>query len=476
MLKFFKNIASWIMLFLAGSYCLAQSGSETWCPPQACSGCDRTISSNASKVEVEDDEKVCFTGNFTFTGNIEMEGGILCVEEGVTISVNNLEELKGDWTIHNHGTIRISKEFKIRNDQSFFNYGIFQILTVDEMVIEAGGLFCNSGEALLAGDLVNRGELYSSGFLEVGDEFKNDVSGEAWITQMVVTDEISNLGTIYLEGFIESLNKSFKNFEGSSVIGLDHPCNAIKAKNEVENNGIIDGTGGPVVIGVDEDDYNQGGTGSLMGDVVFADTPGLSEDCFRILPVEWSEFEVVFSESSKVVSINWETLKEWNNSHFEVQRSYLGIDDWKIIGEVKGMGWTDAVTEYAFEDKNLPISGGMVYYRVKQVDFDGKSEYSSVVSVNLPKLHFTQGVWRAFPNPTNGEQLRIGLLDRNEYMGERLTFRIIQTTAYSPAISVSDEAEMNEILATMIPKIPKGLFVVEIRWGQKVEHIKVLRK
>jgi hypothetical protein len=110
------------------------------------------------------------------------------------------------------------------------------------------------------------------------------------------------------------------------------------------------------------------------------------------------------------------------------------------------------------------------------VDFDGKFGYSKVLSVNLPKLHFTQGVWRAYPNPTNGEQLRTGLLDRSEYNGESLTFRIIQTTSVSESISVSDEAEMNEILSTMIPKISKGLFVVEIRWGQKVEHIKVLNK
>jgi hypothetical protein len=194
------------------------------------------------------------------------------------------------------------------------------------------------------------------------------------------------------------------------------------------------------------------------------------------LPVQLSKFNVDFLNQSRRVKVSWATTKEWENSGFDIERSEQNIKNFKKIGQVKGMGWSDTVIEYAFEDKNLPISGGMVYYRLKQVDFDGKFEYSRVLPVNLPKLDFTQGVWRAYPNPTNGEQLRIGLLERNEYNGERLTFRIIQTTSVSEPISVSDEAEMNEILSTMIPKISKGLFIVEIRWGQKVEHIKVLRK
>ena len=194
------------------------------------------------------------------------------------------------------------------------------------------------------------------------------------------------------------------------------------------------------------------------------------------LPVLFGEISINFNNPKRIAEFNWSTAKEWENSHFEIERSEQNIKNFKKIGQVKGMGWTDAVTEYTFEDKNLPISGGMVYYRLKQVDFDGKFEYSKVVAGDLPKLQFTQGVWRAYPNPTNGQQLRIGLLDRNEYSGENLTFRIIQTTTVSKSITVSDESEMNELLTAMIPKIPKGLFVVEIRWGQKVEHIKVLKK
>jgi hypothetical protein len=195
----------------------------------------------------------------------------------------------------------------------------------------------------------------------------------------------------------------------------------------------------------------------------------------RILPVEFLYIGSLFDLKSKNSIIRWATTREWESSHFEIERAVKGID-FEKIGELKAKGWSDVMVEYEFVDKYLPLTSGIVLYRLKQLDFNGIFTYSKIVSVKTIGVEFTQGVWRAFPNPTNGEQLRIGLLDKNEYNGESLTFRIIQTTSVSESISVSDEAEVNEILSTMIPKISKGLFVVEIRWGQKVEHIKVLNK
>jgi hypothetical protein len=45
----------------------------------------------------------------------------------------------------------------------------------------------------------------------------------------------------------------------------------------------------------------------------------------------------------------------------------------------------------------------------------------------------------------------------------------------SKQVTVSSEGEMNLALQDLIVTIPKGLFVIEIQWGQKVEHIKVLK-
>ena len=196
----------------------------------------------------------------------------------------------------------------------------------------------------------------------------------------------------------------------------------------------------------------------------------------RVLPVEWLYTNADFHDKERSVSIEWATAKEWENSHFEIERSIDGINDFQQVGEVQGMGWKDSITEYAFLDKDLPLTGGNMLYRLKQVDFNGKSSYSKVVSVKVSTIQSTKGVWRAYPNPTNGQQLKINLLDRSQYDEESITFRIINPTTVSNVVSVKSENEMNDTIGQMIGGIPKGIFVVEISWGQKVEHIKVLKK
>jgi hypothetical protein len=197
---------------------------------------------------------------------------------------------------------------------------------------------------------------------------------------------------------------------------------------------------------------------------------------FTPLPVLFGDMSINFLSSGRNVEFNWSTTKEWENSHFEVQRSFQNMNKWTVVGKVEGSGFSDEPVYYKFEDKEIPLTGGNLYYRLRQVDFSGKSELTKVLSVRTPPLQFTKGVWRAYPNPTDSDQLRVSLLDRSQYNDEYITFKIIHPTAITKAVSVSSENEMNEAIAKMIGNISMGVFVIEVAWGQKVEHIKVLKK
>jgi hypothetical protein len=195
----------------------------------------------------------------------------------------------------------------------------------------------------------------------------------------------------------------------------------------------------------------------------------------RVLPVEFIYHNAHHNGKTRTSMISWGTGKEWESSHFEIERALHGLH-FEKIGEVMAMGFKDSLTEYEFMDEDLPLSGGNVLYRLKQVDIRGNYTYSPVMSVRTSGIEFTSGVWRAYPNPTNGNQLRISLLERSQYEEEKITFRLIHPSAQSQVMDVASEAEMNEALAHMIGRLPKGVFVVEIQWGQKVEHIKVLKQ
>lgn len=104
----------------------------------------------------------------------------------------------------------------------------------------------------------------------------------------------------------------------------------------------------------------------------------------NILPVSLINFEGSLNKDGKGVSLTWRTNFEQNNKHFEVQRSFNGTE-WTSVGTVKGAGNSGTVINYAYND--LLSKGTMarndIYYRLKQVDEDGKYKYSKILVVRI---------------------------------------------------------------------------------------------
>ncbi len=114
---------------------------------------------------------------------------------------------------------------------------------------------------------------------------------------------------------------------------------------------------------------------------------------FTVIPVEMTNFDATAAQNT--VKLNWLTASEKNNGYFDVERSGNGRDFSKI-GQVKGNGTTAKLTKYAFVDES-PLAT-VNYYRLKQVDNDGKSSYSATVSVNVKASGKQLSI---FPNPAN---------------------------------------------------------------------------
>lgn len=112
-----------------------------------------------------------------------------------------------------------------------------------------------------------------------------------------------------------------------------------------------------------------------------------------IIGVTWLDFSAKPNDGA--VDLTWTTASERYNSHFDIQRSANGRD-WTNIGTVKGNGTTASKNSYKFTD-DAPLSH-INYYRLKQVDFDDKFDYSAIVSVNMR----TGGKgFMVYPNPVS---------------------------------------------------------------------------
>ena len=73
---------------------------------------------------------------------------------------------------------------------------------------------------------------------------------------------------------------------------------------------------------------------------------------------------------------------EVNNYGFEIERaSVLPSQGWKKIGFVQGHGNSNSPKEYSFTD--VPQGGTKFQYRLKQIDTDGKFQYSTAINVEI---------------------------------------------------------------------------------------------
>ncbi|MEI6508790.1 MAG: YCF48-related protein [Bacteroidota bacterium] len=155
-------------------------------------------------------------------------------------------------------------------------------------------------------------------------------------------------------------------------------------------------------------EYNGTGTNTNYLTSSFA-----TNGAMTLLPVKLISFTA--EEGKKIVNLNWQTASELNNDYFEIERSFDGLH-FEVIGKAKGNGTTNAVHSYQFTDVSLldyarsdkldmtntkPQTSNTLYYRLKQFDFDGKFEYTKIVSVQIGKETFNDV--KIIPNPSNGE-------------------------------------------------------------------------
>ncbi len=116
-----------------------------------------------------------------------------------------------------------------------------------------------------------------------------------------------------------------------------------------------------------------------------------------VLPVELTDFTAV--ADSGTVHLAWATASETNNAGFSVERALDGLT-FVPIAFVDGHGTTTDPQAYRYTDSALPTDARSLWYRLKQIDFDGAFAYSPVVQATLqPPLR--DALHASYPNPFN---------------------------------------------------------------------------
>ena len=191
------------------------------------------------------------------------------------------------------------------------------------------------------------------------------------------------------------------------------------------------------------------------------------------LPVELITFQAEAQE--KAVLLTWETASEINNDFFEVQRSIDG-QAFEKIGEVAGQGSNNEAHYYQFIDKQ-PLEG-TVYYRLKQVDYDGMYDYSELVAVEWIYSETTEIAPAPdvlmFPNPSEGGSftLRIRGMQPNSVVSIKLIDMVgkVHLQQFVEARSLAGSG----LRLSPSGSLPAGLYFVNIQQGENTFQKKLI--
>lgn len=198
-----------------------------------------------------------------------------------------------------------------------------------------------------------------------------------------------------------------------------------------------------------------------------------------ITPVNALPVRLVYVKARQegaLVVVSWATSSETNTSHFVVERSLDGVQ-FESLGNVPAQGNSQSVHTYAFTDRNLPGDAIVLYYRLKQVDDDGKTEDSEVVPVSIQRIvENATANWRVYPNPLHGEELQIEALNGQLTPTNTYTFRLYSLTGRvlltQPATLFTALTNLRNTLALA----PRGLYLLQIESERGRDTFKLVKQ
>lgn len=181
----------------------------------------------------------------------------------------------------------------------------------------------------------------------------------------------------------------------------------------------------------------------------------------QVLPVTMLRFQGWME--GNVGKLTWETSSEQNSSHFVVERSTDG-SGFVQVGKVAAAGNSQRRSAYQFVQPNL--APGNYYYRLRQVDRDGKEALSNVIAL---KYETTASI-RVYPNPVKhslGVSLPTGM--------KEAAWKIVSVDGRVMAAGQGSAENMVRSLQQKVPSLNKGWYTLQVQSNLGVQQVKLMK-
>jgi hypothetical protein len=214
----------------------------------------------------------------------------------------------------------------------------------------------------------------------------------------------------------------------------------------------------------------------LQGNIICTVTDACSRKNFATNPVSMAASTLPVSLKSfsgfykdQKVTLSWTTATEVNNDHFEIQRSTDGMN-FTTIATVNGNGNSSVDISYNAVDKDVPAGLNIIYYKLSQFDFDGKSETFDPIAVHIAEDRL--GVYEVMPNPFTSTIH----LDYYTFQPQAVTITMLN---YSGQIVVTKIIEcqrgLTPIDLTNLEGLPAGVYFIILSDDKKQKLTRIIK-
>jgi hypothetical protein len=183
----------------------------------------------------------------------------------------------------------------------------------------------------------------------------------------------------------------------------------------------------------------------------------------HILPV--GSIRIFTTLDNNMVNVHWQTSSETNTAYFVVERS-ANSNIFIPLGAVKAAGISSATKKYLFPDQEPYLD--VNYYRIKIVDKDGKSAYSSVVKVVMQTVKDVT----VYPNPVKD----VATIHLRSSVQTTLEWYLYDRRGQVVRANQVSVIHGNNSFTIDMSTLPKGVYFCTLKWGGVAKNVKVLKQ
>lgn len=343
-------------------------------------------------------EQYWSTGNLTIgNANFGNNGSLTVVSGTLTINNANMNGNNNNFTIvvRSGATLRFTQGINIGQNYTIINYG----------TINAQDVSLNGGNVIIHNHLgatinvasnramhINGGRIINNGLINAG-ELRIQSS-------MLPALCLLENSTVNLVNFVNNnLNSVSGQFLSCMHISSGYHLNANVSNTE------------DLLICRSSNVTQTAGSSNFGNATNFSDCSDCASARNIVLPVSLTSFQA--SCEAKTTAIRWSTASEYNASHYDVEMSRDG-EHWTKLETVEAAGTTNQRTDYTLDVQTM---GSVLYYKLIQVDFDGKQQVYGPIVANCETSNESSLV--AFPNPIQGD-LKVALNAQAEEQAVRI--------------------------------------------------------